>query len=47
MTITEMIKSFDQLLVQEQDNLLEILRQRHSQLREGENLANNNQLTII
>lgn len=45
MTITEMIKSFDQLSAQEQDNLLEILRQRHSQLRERENLANDSQLT--
>jgi len=44
MTIEQMIKSFDQLSAQEQDNLLEILRQRRSQLREGENLANESEL---
>lgn len=36
MTITEIIESFDQLSVQEQENLLEILGQRCSKLREGE-----------
>lgn len=45
MTITEIIKSFDQLSAQEQDNLLEILRQRRSQLTEGDNLANDGQIT--
>ena len=45
MTITEMIKSFDELSAQEQDNLLEILHQHRSQLTEGENLANDSQLT--
>lgn len=44
MTITEMIKSFDELSAQEQDNLLEILHQHRSQLTEGENLANDSQL---
>lgn len=45
MMIEQMIKSFDQLSAQEQDNLLEILRQRRSQLTEGEILANDSQLT--
>ncbi|MGI0479488.1 hypothetical protein ACN4EE_01725 [Geminocystis sp. CENA526] len=45
MTISEMIKFFDQLSAQEQDNLLEILRQRRSQLTEGDNLANDSQIT--
>lgn len=43
MMISEMIKSFDKLSAQEQDNLLEILRQRRSQLTEGENLANHSE----
>lgn len=44
MTIEQMIKSFDQLSAQEQDNLLEILRQRRSQLTKGEDLPNESEL---
>lgn len=47
MTITEMIEFFDQLSAQEQDNLLEILSQRRSQLTEGEILPNENVIKNI
>ncbi len=44
MTIAEMIKSFEKLSPDEQDDLLEILRQHRAKTRETEILANAREL---
>ena len=44
MTIAEMIKSFEKLSPDEQDDLLEILRQHRARTRETEILANAREL---